>query len=234
MCIVFTDRLKDRSREAGNTLTSWRKRRGLFKESYSQSIRCVVVHNMRASEGGWAVTQLHPDGFNILSWLQLFSRLVETAHWCCSHCQEKKKKKKKGSERKVQWWSNESPPQIKHFLLCNSSSWHHQLLLRRVGDVFQCWTCTHVYVEVSAGSFQNAAAMFSSSFFVLIRDVMEPTRQVCLLRVRGRRYSSVDFTGLLTGNKSLLRQWNTCVSVGPRALWLRMRQLFEWMSHLIC
>lgn len=95
----------------------------------------------------------------------------------------------------MQWWSNESPPQIKHFLLCNSSSWHHRLLLRRVGDVFQRWTCTHVYVEVSAGSFQNAAAMFSSSFFVLIHDVTEPTRQVCPLRVRGRRYSSADFTG---------------------------------------
>ncbi len=32
---------------------------------------------MRASEGGWAATQLHPDGFNILSWFQLFSSLLE-------------------------------------------------------------------------------------------------------------------------------------------------------------
>lgn len=69
---------RERERQAGNPLLpSSRNSRGLFKESYSQNVRCVVKHNMRASEGGWAATQLHPDGFNILSWFQLFSSLFE-------------------------------------------------------------------------------------------------------------------------------------------------------------
>lgn len=76
--------------------------RGLFKESYSQNVRCVVKQNMKASEGGWAATQLHPDSVNILL------SASQQPLWETSLLLLLSLPTEKGSEKKVKWWSNES------------------------------------------------------------------------------------------------------------------------------
>lgn len=70
-----------------------------FKGSYSQSVRRCTHNTARAeySEGGWAVTQLHPDGLNnILAPFQVLQpprRVKSERKAALSRCQGWKKKR---------------------------------------------------------------------------------------------------------------------------------------------
>lgn len=105
---------KRRGWKERKTPTSWRdetRRRPLSRGAIprvSDVRRCT--HNTareERSEGGWAVTQLHPDGLNIIlapfQVLQPPRRVKSERKAALSRCQGWKKK---GSERRVQPWSS--------------------------------------------------------------------------------------------------------------------------------